>query len=451
MQACQACSNHLLQQWHAYQSRGAPHTERHYSVPKRSAPVYDASTFFCYACGLEYPSSSLRLLYCRSNPENEPYYPYLENVKPPPGAGAISPQGTVHVCSICCKAIPQRYSVFGAAEAVVSPAQRLVQPARPSPVSAPSPANEKSSPPVDSRIDAELFCYVCHKASATESMKMLMCYPERRNSLGVSTPPHRSMHFPFLKTLPSPPAPCYFDAANRTLVCSECFAHFSHQWQVFESDGLSPELRHYTLPPTVRRLPTPASLHPLRCDAKSTPGSSPSRDQRDQGVRPEGLLAVSANAGNSQPVSPGLTGQRVMAVRSWPAVRPSTPGAERRPPSSQSNRTPPAAGAALPSPAAEPGHKENPAESSIYCFLCGLNSTRSFAHWLPSSASQSDPAAPYFPFVLNYAASSRAEGLRDDGSALVCTFCYHMVRIPESSIIVHPVDGSVALKVFFEI
>ncbi len=123
-----------------------------------------------------------------------------------------------------------------------------------------------------------------------------------------------------------------------------------------------------------------------------------------------------------------------------PPISPSG-GAERRPPSSQSsNRTPPSTTTSAPytvptpSSAIQDQPKENKSgtcDSSIYCFLCSLNTTRSFAHWLPSSPSSSDPAAPYFPYILNYAAGSRAEGLREDGAALVCTFCYHMVNCPK--------------------
>lgn len=454
VQACEVCMSHLLQQWTSHQLRNTPHAERHYALRKRPAlQAYDPTTFFCYACGLEYPSSSLRLLYCRPNAESEPYFPYLENIKAPVGSSPISPQGMVQVCAICYKSIPQRHKVFGTGSetslpAARSPVQRAIQ-SQTTQASLPPPVPNRMSISEDaSDLPVELYCYVCHRTCMTEAMKMLCCYPpdRRHSSAGISGPPPVSpkvMHFPFLKTLAKPVGPSYFDASkNRTLVCSDCFLHFQHQWLVFEEDGLALELRHYTLPPAVHHRPLPRS--DTKDNRSPCPPSNVSPPMSNQRAA-EGLLMLqtvtsSKPPGSSSSVSPGHGTGRYQAS-SRPVIPPISPsgGAERRPPSSQSsNRTPPSTTTpaqntvSTPSSVIQDQPKENKSggtsDSSIYCFLCSLNSTRSFAHWLPSSPSSSDPAAPYFPYILNYAAGSRAESLREDGAALVCTFCFHMVH-----------------------
>jgi hypothetical protein len=109
VQSCEECSQFLFLQWEKFEFSKVAHADRNYILRKRHSPIVDAATFVCYICALDYHSSSLRLLYCRANSESEPFYPHIEQQKPPPGVSPISSGGMVQVCSHCYKCTREKH------------------------------------------------------------------------------------------------------------------------------------------------------------------------------------------------------------------------------------------------------------------------------------------------------------------------------------------------------
>ncbi|XP_054275991.1 uncharacterized protein LOC128995112 [Macrosteles quadrilineatus] len=343
VQACTLCFTHLLHQWQAYSTQGVAHSERNYKLRKREA----TTNFVCYTCALEYPSSSIRLLYCCPNPEKEAYFPFICSLKPPPGASPISPQGMVQVCSICYKSIPQKQSLFGSGvKSELEPMPATTQstlpltypsvattptlPAAKSPdirfrpyeLSRPSPSPKATPSPKPPSVDGSnglqhYRCYVCGNQTPQSNMEWLSTEAEGMNS--------HAMHFPCLRTLGSQEG--RIDSWGRVLTCLPCSKHLARQWEAMENDRIPLERRRYDVPHNTQNGISPAS---------------------------------SVSGGNS---------------------------------------------------------------SSIYCFLCGLHSDLTLARVLYSKPQGRN--APYFPSLLTHSSPANAEQLREDGSALVCTFCYH--------------------------
>lgn len=390
VQACSACQRHLLHQWNAYSAQGVPHGDRNYVLRKRQAPALDTTTFVCYTCALEYPSSSIRLLYCCPNPEKEAYFPFICSLQPPQGASPISPQGMVQVCSICYKSIPQKHQVFGGSNhhteqqcppsrspasagggdirfkpydlgggakvpsvrrktsvtsepATLSSVRSLPPPASPGqPQSAPPPDRQQNGAPPLTNVSNNVLgqqnyrCYICGGLYSRSQMEWLSTSPEGMNS--------HAMHFPCLRNVTRTSENACTDSHGRILACSRCVNHLTQQWETLEAERVPLERRRYDIPTSVAG----------GCWNGDTPSTS------------------------SSPAPLGPTHITDRSITSG---------------------------------------------SSIYCFLCGLHSDLTLARVLYGRPQGRN--APFFPFLLRHVSPPNAEQLREDGSALVCTFCYH--------------------------
>jgi hypothetical protein len=455
VQACEPCHRHLLQQWHTYQSKAVPHAERNYMLRKRHTPALDTTTFICYTCALEYPSSSLRLLYCCPNPENESYFPFICNIKPPPGASPISPQGMVQVCSICYKSIPQKHEVFGGDRSAVSvggtvenlsvgggvrsepdttndirfrPYDLKNDPQRRRPSSAdlavtsapsticmtPSTSANYTRPSLAPSVDGSggagasentgqnYHCYICQQAFPRDQMKWLSTCSEGMNS--------HAMHFPCLRSVARASENSCMDSHGRVLACSLCVNHLTLQWESYESDRVPLEQRQYDIPSLPRPLSARASSAGRPGSARSSPvpqQASPAPSSQHQGDSNSRGGYASCGVSPCPPHAKTPPLSHVARNRSPRPLHMPPPGSPA--PMMESN-TP-----------GTPGFK--PASSSIYCFLCGLHSDFTFARVLYSRPQGRN--APFFPSLLQHNSPANAEQLKEDGSSLVCTFCYH--------------------------
>ena len=417
---CDDCNDHLIDQWSRFEEEEVPHADRNYALRKRAAPVVDTTTFVCYICSLDYHSSSLRLLYSRPNTENEPYYPFIEQQRPPPGASPISPQGMVQVCTVCYKATKEKHHGFMSNEQPPLKKRRgnshtFSLPRDPSdPSFGNDPTSQGNGDDDERLLPADVTCPLCRRKFAIGFFLFLHSRPPPKGGFP---------YFPFLSDLPRPEelAELEDDSHQRVRVCKACNTGLINQWTVFQREQVPVEERIYAVQSLISprrtlggggRPPTPSSMRSQRSGGKSEEPPRPraNSNQFQSSNASESILSsqhrVRSNtiSESSQPVPPASHSPS-FSVHSTAS---NDTGTQQQ---NSGNNT----------------SKQLANASSFYCFLCGLHSELTFSRMLYSCAP--GKKAPYFPFMKKHVPKSRAEALRDDGTALVCTFCYHSVMM----------------------
>ena len=436
VQSCDECNAHLVTQWSKFDEEKLAHVDRNYILRKRQTPVVDTTTFVCYICALDYHSSSLRLLYCRSNSENEPYYPQVEQQRPPPGASPISSGGMVQVCSHCYKCTRDKYTGH-VSNTGPEPPPKKRKSSRAASCSVPEIIADIDHTEDDGKLSpADVECPLCRRKYTVHSFKFL-------HSQGP--PLGGTPYFPFLRTLPrindDAGLLCDDDSQGRVRACQACHNSLINQWTVYQRESAPIDERTYSYQSLVGQMSS-GRLTPgeTRVSARATATPTSGRSLHSPGAVGSSVASGNNSKFQTELVRPrsnsnttqDYTGQSSKTPAGDLASRNVASSAEPRPRSNSNPHSPRVPATSHPpqchSPvsvhsatSADPAHKPN--TSSFYCFLCGLHSELSFARMLYSDAQ--GKKAPFFPFMKSHSPKPRAEVLRDDGSALVCTFCYH--------------------------
>ncbi|XP_067628313.1 uncharacterized protein px isoform X2 [Eurosta solidaginis] len=417
IQACQLCYENLIQQWNNYQTTQTPENDRSYTLRKKPASVTERTTFVCYTCGGDTPSSRLRLVYCCPNAEREPYYPFIKTMKAFKNASPISPQGMVQICSSCYE--KHLYLAEGGNNATMTAATSS---GRISGVGGAGDSNAggivtgtgaiysidsdtnmtNNNVIVTSGADGVAGRYTPSEKSlansdSTSNVKFKRDFKFARQGDSRPNSPTSSSQGPGDSERGQ--YPCY--------ICKVLCGSNKMEWLSTSAEHMNSHAMHF---PCLR--------------------SSNGRDN----------ASLSGNMGGGNSNSGGNnadTNNRVLACKdcvNYLARQWETMDAERVPlehrrysiPSPMITSSSPNGsrhgGLTITTPPSTPSVSSTPASTSIYCFLCGLHSDLTLARVLYASK---EGSRPYFPHLLKHNSLPNAEQLRKDYSALVCTFCYH--------------------------
>ncbi|XP_033152452.1 uncharacterized protein LOC117135962 isoform X2 [Drosophila mauritiana] len=413
IQACLPCYEDLMQQWNVHQASHKPESERSYLLRKRSTPVAERTTFVCYTCGTDTPSSQLRLVYCCPNAEREPYYPFIKTMKVYKNASPISPQGMVQVCSTC----NEKHS--GLAEGGPPPASSSTHSAvgGGSPSAGHSLESNSAMYSTSGAITGNSGAQFGGRNSPSEkslansdSMSNVRFRPYETNSNNSNSNTARDLK-QIRRSDSRPNSPSSSQGAIENghgqypcSICKVLCPSNKMDWLSTSAEHMNSHAMHF-----------PCLKANAVTNNNNNNNTNNNNNNNNNELNSNRVLACKDCKDYLASQWETMDAERVpLEHRRYnipsPMLTSSSPNGSRH--GAMSINTPPS----TPSISSS-----TPASTSIYCYLCGLHSDLTLARVLYASK---EGSRPYFPLLLKHNSLPNAEQLRNN-SALVCTFCYH--------------------------
>ncbi|XP_028164923.1 uncharacterized protein LOC114356037 [Ostrinia furnacalis] len=444
-----------------------------------SMPDKNSMTEVCYVCGDEYKRGTLYNLNTKEPKDKankQAYFPIFGEQHPrPPRSRPKDAQGTVRACAACHHHLLQQWNTYQmrgvpANERMYTLRTRPPSLLPPSPLSLASsgdksslaaathspslerPASQPPAPPST----ASFVCYVCGVSAPSSQLRLVYCCPN----------PEREPYYPFITTLKPHSDASPISPQGMVQICAACYKSIPHKYPAYGENGEPNAAHANSHANNIRFKPYDIKSSSSSQSNKRTSNALSSSPQ-SQAVSENGMglfrcyvcaglfhqqsmewLSTTAEYMNSHAMhfpclaaagagaGPPARGGRVLAcsrcvrhlARQWELM-----DAERVPlehrryniPSPLPSNSSMNGDRVIPTPPSTTSERtvaSNSACTSIYCFLCGLHSDFTLARILYG---QPQGNAPYFPCLLTHQSHPNAEQLRENGSALVCTFCYH--------------------------
>ncbi|XP_023217672.1 uncharacterized protein LOC111620060 [Centruroides sculpturatus] len=457
VQVCELCHRFLLQQWDCYQRQNVPHSDRTYVLNRNGGKQFTSTrmnsssrdtTFVCFTCGMENPVSVQRVLSACPEADGDSYFSFLEQIKPPPGAIPLNSQSKALVCSLCYKSLSRQLKVYqmsGTPE--VERKYKILNEAVDSEGMSVLRQHLKGNEKI--RKQDSVACYVCEHLTSVDQLHPLDTLPQNGN-----------MYFPFIRGLLRPSFARPMDHHGKVLVCLPCQMSLENQWKTFESAHIPSSQRQYTMPLVQsQRSDTKPVLSYPGGDVSRNPNSAlciqvTSPEVQIENIRPlsnhEPLLTtvstLSLNSITTQQANfSTLSSGKPLDLETSHLMKhlighqsPRSKNMSHLPSKQHSMKTMledqhPIYIQTRPRISGPLDHSlGQPLLVAVNCFICGEYSPSGHTFRVQaapdrSSSSSTDDhrISPFFPFLTKHTPSPGAECLAEDGSTLVCTFCFH--------------------------